>query len=217
MFEEDEFVYLSALQHYVFCPRQFALIHIEQEWIENKFTFQGRLMHQRVHEENYRRIGNKVEARGLYVSSKKHGLYGKTDMVEFHQTTENGVMIPFQKGLWVPFPVEYKKGKIDKIHNADDIQLCAQAMCLEEMLNYKINNGALFYGKTERRKTVKFTTELRERVTSTANNIRELIRKGKTPAPNYDKRCFQCSFFSVCMPNKMDNKKVKRYLQNIFL
>jgi CRISPR-associated exonuclease Cas4 len=205
MFSEDDFLPISALQHFVFCRRQCALIHIEQAWIENPFTAEGRIMHENVHEartENRRDI--RIE-RGIPLRSFELGLSGKADVVEFHKSQDDK--------NWVPFPVEYKRGK-PKADDCDNIQVCAQAMCLEEMLNLHISCGALFYGKTRRRVDVLFDTDLREKTKITSNQLHDFIKNGNTPQPVYTKKCKSCSFVESCLPKVIPHKiSVKEYLR----
>ncbi|MBN2653577.1 MAG: CRISPR-associated protein Cas4 [Nitrospirae bacterium] len=189
-YEIDDIVMLSALNHYLYCPRRCALIHIEQIWSENLFTAEGRVMHEKAD-------SNKFEARGeirvdysVPLRSLRLGLSGKADVVEFHKQ---------DNGSWLPFPVEYKRGK-PKINDCDKVQLCAQAICLEEMLNIEIKQGALFYGLTRRRLDVTFDSALRSKTEETAKKVHELIESGITPKAEYSKKCKQCSLLSLCMP-----------------
>ncbi|MEI6154378.1 MAG: CRISPR-associated protein Cas4 [Deltaproteobacteria bacterium] len=206
MFSEDDLVMLSALQHYIFCPRQCALIHIEQTWEENRLTAEGRIMHERVHEEGNETRGSVKIARGVPLRSLRLGLVGKADVVEFHR---------IDKHTWQPFPVEYKRGK-PKPDHSDSIQLCAQALCLEEMLAIPVPQGALFYGKTRRRLDVVFDEALRKETEETANKVHQLIESGTTPPPVYAKRCESCSLIGECLPEKMGkHASVKRYLMRM--
>lgn len=194
---------LSALQHYIFCPRQCALIHTEQIWEENRLTAEGRLMHERVHEAGHESRGDLRIARGVPVRSLRLGLVGMADMVEFHRVPPNH---------WQPFPVEYKRGK-PKPDRSDSVQLCAQAICLEEMLGLEIPCGALFYGRTRRRHDVVFDVGLREEVEKTAERVRALLSSGTTPAAEYAKKCENCSIVSECLPKTMaKHRSAKRYL-----
>ena len=203
---EDDLIMLSALQHMVFCPRQCALIHIEQVWAENRQTAEGRIMHERVHEENRESRGNLRVEYGVPLRSLRLGLIGKADIVEFHRLQDN---------TWQPFPVEYKRGK-PKADDCDKVQLCAQALCLEEMLNARILKGALFYGKTRRRLDVSFDEKLRQKTEETARNVRVLLDSGRTPAPVYTKKCESCSLVGECLPKTMGKKRsVKSYLTRI--
>jgi len=203
---EDDLIMLSALQHMVFCPRQCALIHIEQVWAENRQTAEGRIMHERVHEENRESRGNLRVEYGVPLRSLRLGLIGKADIVEFHRMEDD---------TWQPFPVEYKRGK-PKADDCDKVQLCAQALCLEEMLNARILKGALFYGKTRRRLDVSFDDKLRQKTEETARNVRVLLDSGRTPAPVYTKKCESCSLVGECLPKTMGKKRsVKSYLTRI--
>lgn len=191
MYSNDDFLQLSALQHFVFCPRQCALSYIEQVWEENLLTAEGGIMHNKAHEEKFEmRDGMRIE-RGMPLCSVKLGLNGKADVVEFYKSTDGKT--------WLPFPVEYKHGK-PKDNNCDKIQLCAQAICLEEMLGLNIPRGAIFYGKTRHRLDVEFNEELRKETGDTAHKLHEFIKAGKTPKPEYSKKCSFCSLMSVCMP-----------------
>jgi CRISPR-associated exonuclease Cas4 len=201
--DQDNLIQLSSLQHYIFCPRQCALIHIEQIWTENVFTAEGRVMHERAHEGGSETRGDVSTDRGLVIRSLRLGLSGIADVVEFHRQAD---------GSCLPFPVEYKLGK-PKADDCDTVQLCAQAMCLEEMLNVAISSGAIFYGKTRRRLDVAFDGRLRQKTEETARNVRALIESGKTPEPEYSKKCDSCSLIAQCLPKTMGkNRSVKRYL-----
>jgi CRISPR-associated exonuclease Cas4 len=186
---------LSALQHWLFCPRQCALIHVEQVWAENRFTAEGRVMHENAHEGANETRGNIRITRGMSVSSEKLGLAGVCDVVEFHR--DSGAVLP----------VEYKRGK-PKAHQADEVQLCAQAMCLEEMLGISIEQGCLFYGEKRRRMEVKFDPALRDLVISTAAALRECLAQGYTPVAEYvPRRCDSCSLIHECLPKSLRLKK----------
>jgi len=207
MISENDFFQLSAIQHFVFCKRQCALIHIEQLWTENIFTAEGRIMHENAHKERFEtRDGVRIE-RGVPLISKKLGLNGKADVVEFHKISNSK--------NWLPFPVEYKHGK-PKPDNCDTIQLCAQALCLEEMMNTKIQSGTIYYGKTHHRLDVEFTQELRKETEETANHLREFIKAGQTPMAEYSKKCDSCSLKEVCMPKTIQqNLSVNMYLKEM--
>ena len=201
-YSDDNLVMLSALQHIIFCERQCAFIHVEQLWCDNVFTAEGRIMHDKVDTaKQEKRKGIRVEY-GVPLRSLRLGLIGKADVVEFHRQENN----------WHPFPVEYKRGKPKK-NNCDKVQLCAQALCLEEMLNSKINEGALFYGTTRRREDVVFDTSLRVETKETAKRVHELISSGATPKPEYSKKCKSCSLEQLCMPKTCGEKgKASSYL-----
>jgi len=204
MYTEDDFIHLSALQHFIFCKRQCALIHIEQAWFENVLTAEGRIMHEKVHEEySENNAGIKI-VRGMPLHSFELGLSGKADIVEFHKIKG--------KNNWVPFPVEYKHGK-PKLDNSDKIQLCAQALCLEEMMKVIIFNGALFYGRTRRRLSVTFDDILRHKTKDTAIKLHNFIKEGKTSPPVYSAKCKSCSFINECLPKTIGKKiSVNKYL-----
>ena len=194
---DDELIAISALSHYSYCPRRCALIHIERVWTENLFTAEGRIMHERVHDEGGESRGNIRIERGVALRTLRLGLIGKADVVEFHRQAD---------GSWLPFPVEYKRGK-PKVDDCDKIQLCAQAICLEEMLGVKIPAGALFYGQTRHRLDVVFNEDLRRETEETARRVHELIASGKTPPPIYEKRCNSCSIMSECLPKTIQKRR----------
>lgn len=188
-YSEDDLLPISALQHLMFCERQCALIHLEQIWQENRLTAEGRVQHERVHEAASEARGKVRIARGLRLRSLALGLIGVADVVEFCSEGE----------VTIPFPVEYKRGK-PKANRCDDVQLCAQAMCLEEMLDVPVPAGALFYGKTRRRHNVVFDAGLRQLTRDCADRLHELIQVGQTPPPVYEKKCESCSLKELCIP-----------------
>ncbi|MEA2066721.1 MAG: CRISPR-associated protein Cas4, partial [Thermotogota bacterium] len=170
MYTEDDFLQLSALQHFVFCKRQCSLIHIEQAWTENVLTAEGRMMHENVHKEYSKNIAGIRIIQNMPINSFEMGLSGKADIVEFHKIKNNS--------KWTPFPIEYKHGK-PKSDDSDKIQLCAQAICLEEMIKVKIPEGAVFYGKTRHRFNVIFDNALRCKTKETAVKLHIFIEEGK--------------------------------------
>ncbi len=187
---EAALIPLSALQHQLFCPRQCALIHVEQQWAEDAATAEGRLLHERVDAaRGETRPGVRI-ARGVALRSLALGVSGRADVVEFIGRPPR------------PFPVEYKRGK-PKPHRADEVQLCAQAICLEEMLAVEVAEGALFYGQTRRRVTVAFDAVLRRLTAETAAAARGNILAGRTPPPVPMPGCRSCSLQTVCQPNRM--------------
>ena len=201
-----ELIPISALNQYTYCPRRCALIHIEQIWDENRFTAEGRLMHERVHEQEAEARGDVKVERGVPIRSLRLGLIGKSDVVEFHKV---------EKGRWIPYPVEYKRGK-PKVDDCDKVQLCAQAMCLEEMLNLEVPRGAIFYGRTRRRLDVEFDEALRRKTEDAAKKTHSLIDSGTTPGPVYAKRCESCSLVAECLPKTLQKKRsVKNYLTRV--
>jgi CRISPR-associated protein Cas4 len=211
-YNQEEYLQLSGLQHFAFCHRQWALIHIEQQWQDNLRTVEGDLMHRRAHDEAIReKRGTILILRGLSVSSPTLGISGKCDVVEFHQDPA-GISLHQEEGLWLPYPVEYKRGS-PKEHQADELQLCAQAICLEEMLCCKIPEGALFYGETRRRVVVPFTLLLRQQVYTMTEEMHQLYCRGYTPKVKPSKGCYACSLKDLCLPALMKSKKLDSYLQ----
>ncbi len=204
--DEDELIMLSALNHYLYCPRRCALIHIEQIWSENLFTAEGRIMHEKADSNKFESRGNVRIDYSVPMRSFKLGLIGKADVVEFHKMDD---------GTWLPFPVEYKRGK-PKIDDCDKVQLCAQAICLEEMLKVEIPQGALFYGRTRRREEVEFDEKLRLETEEAAKKVHELIESGITPKAEYSKKCKKCSLLNLCMPKACaKNSSAGRYLAGV--
>lgn len=211
IYNEEDFLQLSGLQHFRFCRRQFALIHIEKQWQENYFTVDGTLLHKNVHDNNKQECRKDfLIIRGLSVFSRRLGVSGQCDVVEFH-TDPSGVPLRVREGLWRPYPIEYKRGK-PKPHSADELQLCAQAICLEEMLCCQIPQGALFYGQPHRRTVVEFTLELRQEVESCLDEMHQLYRRGYTPRVKPGKHCNSCSIKDLCLPSLLRQKSVEDYL-----
>jgi len=201
VFQEDDLRPLSALQHLVFCERQCALIHLEQVWVENRFTAEGRLLHERVDHDKGESRGDLRIARGLPLRSFRLGLTGKADVVEFHRVDDpGGVPLADAPGRWQPYPVEYKRGK-PKLHRADEVQLCAQALCLEEMLTTTVPEGALYYGQRRRRQVVPFDDDLRKLTEDTARRFHEMLAAGRTPVAVRQPKCKECSLLDVCLPD----------------
>lgn len=211
---EADLLPLSGLQHLIFCERQCALIHLEQTWKENVLTAEGRVLHERVDGGDGEARGNVRIARGLPLRSLRLGLTGRADVVEFHRVTctEDGVGLPGLGGHWRPFPVEYKRGQSKRI-DCDRTQLCAQALCLEEMLEVPVRTGALFYGQVRRREDVYFDRPLREMTEDAARRFHDLIAKGETPFVYRAPKCRSCSLLDVCLPpSKRHRRSVSRYL-----
>lgn len=212
-YNEDDFLPLSGLQHFVFCPRQWALIHIEQQWAENYRTADGELMHEKAHDaDSTESRRDKYIVRGMRIFSPMLGLSGACDVVEFRRSA-SGVSLSGKEGRWLPYPVEYKRGE-PKDDDSDALQLCAQALCLEEMLCCDIPEGALFYGKTRHRQTVAFTPELRQRVADTAGEMHRLYERGHTPVVKSSKKCNACSLKELCLPALSRKKSVEAYLRS---
>ncbi len=210
-YREEDFLRLSGLQHFAFCRRQWALIHIEGQWADSLRTVEGDLFHTRAHDAQQReRRGDRLILRGLPVFSAALGLSGQCDVVEFCASPE-GVPLRGEAGLWLPYPVEYKRGA-PKSHDADTLQLCAQALCLEEMLCCHIPEGALFYGETRRRTVVPFTPALRQQVEAMLEEMHRLYRRGHTPKVRPSKACSACSLKELCLPALLGRRQAGAYL-----
>ena len=212
MFAPEDCLMISGLQHFRFCCRQWALIHLEQQWAENLRTVEGEFLHERAHNEQLQeRRGDLLTVRGLRVQSLTLGLSGVCDVVEFRQDAR-GVPLSGKEGQWMPYPVEYKRG-VPKQDGCDELQLCAQAMCLEEMLCCEIPEGALYYGEPRRRLRVSLTKELREEVRSDAAQMHALYRRGHTPRVRRTKSCNACSLKELCLPGLQKSGSVRDYLR----
>lgn len=199
MYTEDEYLLLSGIQHFVFCRRQWALIHIEQQWSENYRTVDGRIMHERVHNPDFReKRGELIITRAMEISSSRLGITGECDAVEFRQD-KNGVKVFGLDGLYTVTPVEYKRGE-PKEDDCDILQLTAQALCLEDMLCCKIPQGFLYYGELRRRVKVEFDIELRQRAEDIIGEMHELYKKRHTPKVKRRKACNACSLKEICLP-----------------
>ncbi len=210
--DEDLYLTLSGIQHYAFCPRQWALIFVEQQWADNYRTIDGAVMHKRAHDETiFERRGDLLTAHNLRVVCKKLRVTGVCDVVEFH-LSPTGVRIQGQSDLWQPYPVEYKRGA-PKSHDADMLQLCGQALCLEEMLLCEIPQGSLYYGETRRRQEVTFTPEMRERVRHILDEMAGCMDRGYTPKPRSGKHCNACSLKDLCLPKLHKTQSVAEYLR----
>lgn len=210
MYDEDEFLALSGVQHFAFCRRQWALIHIEQEWSENALTAMGNVMHEKAHDEALReRRGDKLIVRGLYVRSAALGLAGKCDVVEFVKGLK-GQPLFGEDGLWRACPVEYKRGR-SKQGDCDRMQLCAQALCLEEMLACEIQEGFLFYGTTKSRERVVFDDALRSKVVRSADEMHALFARRHIPKVKRTKTCKSCSLDALCLSG-VSERSVASYI-----
>lgn len=197
------YIPISALQHYVFCPRQCALIHNEGLWAENFLTAQANLLHRRVDSgEMETRKGIRYE-RAVLVSSERLQLVGKLDLLEIHIDTNE----------WIP--VEYKRGK-SKSNNCDRVQLCAQALCLEEMKNIHIQKGAIWYAQTHHREEVILTSELRQETELVITSVKEMLVTGDLPKPSYRQSCKACSLSSQCLPKTLEKDNSDRYIKNLY-
>ncbi|MCZ2097037.1 MAG: CRISPR-associated protein Cas4 [Anaerolineae bacterium] len=212
-YSPEEWLQLSGIQHFVFCRRQWALIYVEQQWQENALTAEGRLMHDRADDPFLtEKRGGAIIARSVPVSSPTLGLTGICDVVEFTQAAD-GVQLPGRAGFYQPAPVEYKRGR-QKHDACDEAQLCAQAICLEEMLVTVIPHGYVFYGQTRRRVQVDFTDDLRALVREAAREMHAYFQRGYTPRVKPSKACRSCSLAETCLPDmQVGRLPASRYIQ----
>lgn len=215
MFDEDDLLPLSGLQHLSFCERRWALVNLEQQWLDNTYTVEGALLHERAHSTESESRPGVLTRRSLPLRSLRLGLSGTADVVEFLPCAadEPGMVLPRRKGRWRPLPVEYKRTRDRHGESAYRIQLCAQAICLEEMLSVPVAEGAVFDGRSKRREAVAFTPELRDSVSSLAARMHELFTAGRTPPPIYAKKCEGCSMKDVCAPQAVEPGTARQYLR----
>ena len=207
---------LSGIQHYMFCPRQWALIHIEQQWADNRLTTEGQLLHKNVDNPFYRqKNGDTITLRSLHIASKRLGLYGITDAVELipSDSPEDSITHNRYPGYWKPYPVEYKRGH-SKPDERDEVQLAAQAMCLEEMYGINIPYGALYYDEVKHRETIAISEGLRRTTQQCAKQMHDIFKSGIMPKPVKASHCRNCSLKDICMPEMSDCTQVKTYLNN---
>lgn len=207
IYPEADLIPLSALRHYAVCPRQCALIHVEQTWEESRLTAEGRMLHERVDEGGSEKRRDVKRVFGLPIRCLRLGLTGKADVVEFHWQAD---------GTWMPYPVEHKRGR-RKEEDWDRVQLCAQALCLEEMLGVSVPEGALFYGKEQRREVVEIGDALRRETEEVAAAVHRMLSDGRTPPSEYAPKCDSCSLLQICLPRKVGGRgnRVARYLATI--
>ncbi len=216
MNEFEDYLMLSGIQHFDFCRSQWALIHIEQQWKENELTAEGHFDHSVCHDDNrVEKRNDIIIMRGMRVVSHKLKLSGVCDVVEFHKT-EDGVELNRYEGKWLPVPIEYKHGHAKSI-NADRLQLCAQAIALEEMFLCDIHHGYLFYKETNRRELVEFNRELRELTEKTAKEMNLYYQKGNTPKAIKKSACSKCSLNDVCLPLISEKGVVSDYIDKFLL
>lgn len=211
-YKEDEYLQLSGLQHFRFCRRRWALIHIEHQWAENYRTIDGAILHENAHDTSFRESrGDALTTRGVSVYSAALGVSGQCDVLEYRRGS-TGIPLAGREGLWQPYPVEYKRGK-PREDTGDTLQLCGQAMCLEAMLCCDIPEGALYYGEIRRRVPVTFSPELREQVRSYLEEMHQIYRRGYTPRVKPSKSCNACSLKELCLPKLMKSRSVSAYLK----
>ena len=210
-YNEEDFLMISGLQHFIFCRRQWALIHIEHQWAENYRTVDGSLMHKITHDKSFSESrGDRLVTRGMAVFSSTLGVSGECDVLEFTRH-EQGITLSGKDGTWMPYPVEYKRGSFNE-NSGDTLQLCCQAMCLEEMLCCTIPEGALYFGGPKRRMPVEFSAELREEVKAALTEMHELYNRGYTPKVKPKKSCNACSLAEICVPKLNRAGTAKEYL-----
>jgi CRISPR-associated exonuclease Cas4 len=213
-YDEDKFLSISGIQHFVFCQRQWALIHIEQQWNENVFTAGGEIMHKNAHDNQLsEKRRNVIISRGMPVKSNFLGLTGVCDVIEFHKS-DDGAILYGEEGLYKIIPVEYKFGE-PKEDNCDVLQVTAQAMCLEEMFCTKIDEIDLYYGKTRHRLKIPLTDELRDSVIKISSDMHNLYDRKHTPKVKPKKCCRSCSLYDICIPKLNKTKSVKSYIQSV--
>lgn len=222
-YEEDEMLMLSGIQHFVFCKRQWGLIHLEQQWAENVLTFEGRQMHRRADDPYFNETrGDVLISRAMPLVSSSLGLYGVADVVEFHAVADtsketNKVKLSGRRGWWRPYPVEYKRGN-KKEDDCDEAQLCAQAIALEDIFGITIIEGALYYGERERRVPVKFDSLLRERVRKLSLEMHEAFASGVTAKPVFAPKCKSCSLVDICKPKmSFGSGSTERYMREYLM
>lgn len=210
---EEDWLPISGIERFAFCRRQWALIHLENQWAENVYTTEGNFLHERSHDASFaEQRGDLLTLRALRVFSPTLGVTGICDVVEFHRSPE-GVSLRGRDGTWDPFPIEYKHGSSGGRDSAS-LQLCCQAMCLEEMLCCRIPAGAVFLGDSRRRQTVPFTEELRGRVRETVSEMHDCYARGHTPMVKPSKSCNACAMRDLCLPRLSRNRSAQRYLSD---
>lgn len=219
MYGEDDMLMLSGIQHYRFCPRQWALIHIEQQWDDNRLTIEGQLLHEHVDNPFYRqKCGDHITLRSVNIASHELGLYGISDAIELMPSYDisNTIQHPKYPGHWIPVPVEYKHGKPKK-NEVDEVQLAAQAMCLEEMHSIHVAYGVFFYGEIRHRIEVDITPRLRDIVRECAEKMHTIYQNRQIPMANKGKHCDKCSLKDICLPEIQDCCDAATYLKNNLL
>jgi len=213
-YNEEDFLMLSGIQHYAFCKRQWALIHIEQQWADNLRTVEGELLHKKAHDKcASEKRGDVITSRGMPIHSNELGISGECDVVEFHRD-ESGVELFGREGRFSITPIEYKKGK-PKTDDIDILQLTAQAICLEEMLCCHIDCGYLYYGETRHRLSVIFDASLRQKVADVFNDMHRMYERSHTPKVKRTKACNACSLKDICLPVLCKSRSAKSYIEKL--
>ena len=218
MYSEDDMLMLSGIQHYRFCPRQWALIHLEQPWNDDRLTIEGQLLHKHVDDPFYRqKCGDHITLRSVSIASYELGLYGISDAIEllFSEDITNTIQHPKYPGHWIPVPVEYKHGKPKK-NEVDEVQLAAQAMCLEEMYSISVSDGAFFYAEIRHRVEVEITPRLRDIVIECADEMHRIFESRHIPMASKGKHCDKCSLKNICLPD-INGSGVATYLKHNLL
>lgn len=211
-YREEDYLQLSGIQHFKFCRRQWALAYIEQLWQENYLTTEGKIIHENAHDKSFTETRNDtIITRGVNVFSPTLGVSGECDVLEFHKSA-GGITLPGRNGTWQPYPVEYKHGKPSE-KTGDTLQLCGQAMCLEEMLCRKIPEGALYYYGLRKRVKVEFTTELRREVEKSLKEMHEYYKRGYTPKVKPKQGCKSCSLKELCLPEIIKSQSAQKYME----
>lgn len=211
-YSPEDYLMLSGIQHFCFCKRQWALIHIEQQWSDNLLTVEGDILHKNVHDNEFdEKRGDKIVVRGMAINSAELGVSGVCDVVEFMRS-EDGVSIFGREGKYKVIPVEYKRGK-PKENDADRLQLAAQAICLEEMLCCKIEKGFLYYGEIRRREEIVFDDEIRQKTVSMIKEMHGYFERGYTPKTKRTKSCNACSLKDICLPGLQKNISAGEYIR----
>jgi CRISPR-associated exonuclease Cas4 len=208
MYNEDEFIQINILQHYIFCDRQCALIAVDDVWTDNVYTVRGNILHEKVDTDTYETRGDVKTVRGLRIHSYRLGLTGKTDVVEFRKNRTNTDSHHVS-------PVEFKVGK-PKRDLSDEVQLCAQALCLEEMLKIKITSGAFFYGRIRRRIHVEIDEQLRTKTEEVIAAVHDIVSRKHVPQARYMPKCRKCSLIGICQPKAMNKRKLTNYLKGLY-
>lgn len=217
-YNDDQMLMLSGIQHYMYCPRQWALIHIEQQWADNRLTAEGELLHKNVDNPAYRqKNGDVITLRAVHVASHTLGLYGICDAIELipSDTKENSITHLRYPGYWKPYPIEYKRGH-SKPDERDEVQLAAQAVCLEEMYGIHIDEAALFYNETRHREVVVINEPLRRLTYKLSDEMHKAFAAGVTPKAVEQRGCKKCSLIDICAPELTRKSSVAYYLKKTF-
>ena len=218
-YDDDDMLMLSGIQHYMYCPRQWALIHIEQQWEDNRLTAEGGLLHRNVDNPEYRqKNGDTITLRAVHIASHTLGLYGISDAIELlpSDSEKNAITHPRYPGYWKPYPIEYKRGH-RKPDERDEVQLAAQVICLEEMFGIRITEAALFYNEARHRETVMIDDRLRRLTYELSDAMHKTFSSGITPRAVEQHGCKQCSLYDLCIPELTKKTSVAYYLKTTLI